>query len=413
MTVSRIVKAWTLKGLGGWYCDDKRAILEGAERDGYVYKGEPVTPGFRTIREPGEALLVTLVGEDGSLGEGDCVSVTYAGGAGRERPFHTEDYLGRVNESVLPWLLGRSWDCFRDAAAELEAFCQGLSLHPAIQYGLSQALLSLAASVERCTVTEVVCREYGLPLPERPVPVGIQTGDDRYLGADKAILKGADVLPHGLIKTEEDFGVRGERLIAYGRWLVERIDRLAGLGYTPTIHFDVYGCLGKAFQCDVERMVAFLLKLGKAVRPYDLQIESPVEMASRAAQIEKMAQLCAGLREAGGGVQIIADEWCNTLEDIRAFAAAGACDMVQVKMPDLGSVADTIEAVLCCKAAGVGAYLGGSCNETAVSARVSVGIALATRADQILAKPGMGVDEALMIVKNEMARVLVRMAAMP
>jgi len=35
-----------------------------------------------------------------------------------------------------------------------------------------------------------------------------------------------------------------------------------------------------------------------------------------------------------------------------------------------------------------------------------VHVAMATRADQILAKPGMGVDEGHMIVYNEMRRIL-------
>jgi len=51
--------------------------------------------------------------------------------------------------------------------------------------------------------------------------------------------------------------------------------------------------------------------------------------------------------------------------------------MVQVKMPDLGGINNSIEAVLYCKEKGVDAYLGGSCNETDKSARVSVHIALA------------------------------------
>ena len=54
---------------------------------------------------------------------------------------------------------------------------------------------------------------------------------------------------------------------------------------------------------------------------------------------------------------------------------------------------------------GTGAYLGGT-NETDRSARACVHVALAARPDQMLAKPGMGVDEGLMIVFNEMQRAL-------
>ena len=50
--------------------------------------------------------------------------------------------------------------------------------------------------------------------------------------------------------------------------------------------------------------------------------------------------------------------------------------------------------------------MGGSCSETGGTAFIAR-LAMATHADQILAKlPGMGVDEGLWIVTNEMARTL-------
>jgi methylaspartate ammonia-lyase len=105
-------------------------------------------------------------------------------------------------------------------------------------------------------------------------------------------------------------------------------------------------------------------------------------------------------------VEIVADEWCNTLEDIKYFADAKAGHMIQIKTPDLGGIQNVVEAVLYCKAKNIGAYQGGTCNETDISAKACVHIAMATSPDQILAKPGMGVDEAYMITFNEMARIL-------
>jgi methylaspartate ammonia-lyase len=125
-----------------------------------------------------------------------------------------------------------------------------------------------------------------------------------------------------------------------------------------------------------------------------------------AEQIEAFWALRELLAEAGVAVGIVADEWCNTLEDIEAFVSAEACDMVQVKAPDLGSLEDTIRAVIECKAAGVGAYLGGSCTETEVSARVCAHVAIATQPDVMLTKPGMGVDEGITVVRNEQGRTL-------
>ena len=136
-----------------------------------------------------------------------------------------------------------------------------------------------------------------------------------------------------------------------------------------------------------------------------------MDAGSRDAQIAVFAELRTTLRRAGTNVELAVDEWCNTLEDIRLFVAAGAADVIHVKTPDLGGVGNTVEALLEVRRAGMAAYCGGTCNETDRSAQVSAHIAMACGAAQVLAKPGMGVDEGLMIVGNEMARVAGLVAA--
>jgi methylaspartate ammonia-lyase len=164
--------------------------------------------------------------------------------------------------------------------------------------------------------------------------------------------------------------------------------------------------IGEIFGCDVNRMAEYIQKLEEAAKPFDLRIETPVDAGTRDEVLELLAALRATLRERGSGVGIVADDWCNTLEDVLLFARAGAADMIQIKAPDLGSITNSIEAVLACKREGIGAFLGGTCNGTDQSSRVTVHVALATQADLIYNKPGMGVDEGLMIVTNEMARTL-------
>jgi len=135
-------------------------------------------------------------------------------------------------------------------------------------------------------------------------------------------------------------------------------------------------------------------------------LESFVIAPSRAAQIERFGALRAALKEAGAGVKIVVDEWCNTLDDIKAFADAEVADFAQIKTPDLGGINNTIEAVLYARARGMGCCLGGSGNETDQSARITAQIGLATRPSFLLSKPGFGGDEALMIQTNEMIRTL-------
>ena len=103
---------------------------------------------------------------------------------------------------------------------------------------------------------------------------------------------------------------------------------------------------------------------------------------------------------------IVADEWCNNLDDISDFIESNCVDMIQVKMPDLGSITESVKAVKECNQNGVKAYLGGSCNETDLNAKNAVHVAIAAGAEQILVRPGMGIDEGYSIMKNEEFRVL-------
>jgi len=153
-------------------------------------------------------------------------------------------------------------------------------------------------------------------------------------------------------------------------------------------------------------MVDYLARLAEIARPFSLRIEGPMDMEDREKQMLALQTLTAMVDERGIPVELVADEWCNTLEDIRYFADHRAGHMIQIKTPDLGSVSNTVEAVLYCREKGIGAYQGGTCNETDRSAQVCVHLAMAARPDQILAKPGMGVDEGYMIVYNEMQRIL-------
>ncbi|MFX0116308.1 MAG: enolase C-terminal domain-like protein, partial [Candidatus Hodarchaeota archaeon] len=123
-------------------------------------------------------------------------------------------------------------------------------------------------------------------------------------------------------------------------------------------------------------------------------------------QIEVMSILRKQIENESLSIKLVADEWAPTLQDKIEFIKADAADIYQIKTPDLGSIAQSVEAILYCKTQGVGTYLGGSSAETVRSAQVTVHIGLATRPDQVLAKPGMGVDEGISAMYNEMRRAL-------
>lgn len=397
---------------------------------------------------------------------GDCVSGAFGGMAGREPPLRTVDGLRTIREIVAPTLEGREILSFHRLAAAIETLTEvahvpapqsrdvddpadrrpaGLSrrdlltaplrflqlerakgsvsnakaarpaetvaverpLHTGIRYGLSQALLTAAALTKGLTMAEIITEEWGLSQPSRPIPIHAQSGAQRRTNADKMIARRVASLPHGLVENVRDqLGNDGEVLLRYVSWLRDRIEDLAEPQYRPTIHLDVHGALGDIYDNNLGRVLGYLYRLETLARPYTLRIESPVIMTTRAAQIETMRTLREYLQFRGIGVELVADEWANTLDDVQAFVTAQAADMIHIKMPDLGGIHNSVEAVLTCQRAGIGTLLGGSCTETDLSARVTAHVALATQPDLIMARPGMGVDEGISIVRNEMNRSL-------
>ena len=270
------------------------------------------------------------------------------------------------------------------------------------------ALLDAVAKSRGKLMCEVIAEEYNTSVSTVPIRIFSQSGDDRYLNADKMIVKQSDVLPHALINNvPEKLGRKGEKLLAYVKWLKDRILKLrTSTAYKPVLHIDVYGTIGMIFNNNIEKMAVYLATLEKAAKPFDLNIEGPVDMGSREKQCYFLKDLCIELKRKKIKVKIVADEWANTLDDIKLFADEGAGDIIQIKAPDLGGINNSIEAVLFCKEKKVEAYLGGTCAETDSSARTCVHVALGTSPSQMLAKPGMGVDEGFMIVYNEMRRSL-------
>jgi methylaspartate ammonia-lyase len=450
--MSRVIKVLAVPAVGGYYYEDLAALQSHAIPLPERYTAAPVTPGFRRVREVAQAVSVGLVLDTGQVAWGDCVAVAYSGKAGRDPVFRAEDGIATIQRVVAPALQGREVRTFRELVEEVDGLLESVEivkpmpqsmgmtrrdlltaparlwraawgeeekdapteriaverpLHTAVRYGVSQALLRAVALTRDATMAEVIAEEWDLPLLHKPVPIHAQSGGERHHNADKMIARRVMSLPHALVDDiPEQLGDDGAKLVRYVRWLKGRIQELGDADYRPTIHLDVHGALGRIFGSNLGRVLGQLYALELAAQPYALRVECPVMMESREAQIEAMKTLREYVRFRKMTVQLVVDEWANTLEDIRAFADTQAADVIQIKMPDLGSVHNSVEAVLACRAGGVGGFLGGSCCETDLSAKVAVHVALATQPDMMMAKPGMGVDEGIMLVQNEMARTL-------
>ena len=410
----KILQALCVPGLSSFYFDDQKAIKQGAQLNGCFYHGPPKTNGFSAIRQAGECITIVLILDDGQVALGDCAAVQYSGAAGRDPVFLAETFIPFLRSHIVPKLVGLDVTCFRHNVDYFDNLnIEGQRLHTAIRYGLSQALINACALSHHKTPTEIICEEYDLPIILDPLKLFGQSGEDIYNGADKMIIKRIDALPHGLINTIDDkLGHDGQILENYVNWLQSRLISVRkDEYYHPDIHLDVYGTVGEIFNNKPIRIADYLARLGDLAAPFSLYIEGPVDAGEQNAQIDSLGQIKQALKGFGSSVKIVADEWCNTYEDIVKFVDANCCDMVQIKTPDLGGLQNTIKANLYCQENNVEAYQGGTCNETEISTKACVHIAMATRPERLLVKPGMGFDEGMMIVSNEMQRTLAIMKA--
>lgn len=399
----KIKDALSVKGFGGSFWKDQEAIKRGAKRDGFAYSGSPLTPGFYNIYQPSEAISIMLLLGDDRIALGDCCSVTYSARVGRDPLFRSADYQPFIEEKVLPLLIGKEITHFKEMVEEFDLIeIEGRRLHSSIRYGVTQALLDAVAQNQKKTMAEVIADEYGTQIAKKPVPIFTQTSSDWYIAVDRAILRRSDIFPHANINKLEEL----EKLADYIEWTRKRIQKLAGNDYHPYLHYDIYGSLAIKYNNVISQMVEHLKMWEDIAKPYKLIIEEPFDMKSQNGTLEMAHKLIKAKRAAGVNVIVCADEWCNTLNDIKTFVDNEAAEMIQIKSPDLGGINNIIEAILYCKQHEVYAYLGGSCCETDVSSRVTWHIALATEPFQTLAKPGLGVDESYQIGMNEMNRTL-------
>ena len=392
----------------GYYMDDKEAIQKGASQDLFNYPGTPLTPGFKRIRQPGEGVSIIFELENGDIAYGDCTVAQYSASGGREVPLSTKDLMRIIQREVVPRFEGKYLFSFRGDSSEIDKLhLEGFKLPATIRYGVTQAILKTIAKKRRCTMAEVVADEYNLELNPIPIKISTQSGDDRYVNVDKMILKQADMMPHGLINSvSEKLGTNGETFLHYVSWVKKRVLEIGDAGYNPILMFDVYGCIGKAFNNDFDKVTEYLLEVEKRCKPFEVFIEMPIDMGTKQEQLQGMKYLREKLNSKGSNLKLTIDEYANTLEDIKEWVDLKGADMIHIKTVDLGGINNTVEAVLYCKEKGTLAYLGGTCNETENSAKACINIGLATQPFVMLAKPGMDVDTPLMIFNNEQERLI-------
>ena len=90
----------------------------------------------------------------------------------------------------------------------------------------------------------------------------------------------------------------------------------------------------------------------------------------------------------------------------QAFIEGNAAHMLYIDLPQMGSLAESVTAVLAAQQQEIGVLLGGSPDETQLAAQSSIHLALALQPSLLLAKPGRLGEASIAAAYNEMNRLL-------
>jgi methylaspartate ammonia-lyase len=139
----------------------------------------------------------------------------------------------------------------------------------------------------------------------------------------------------------------------YVSWLSGRIRKLRSRRATTGIALDVYGTIGLLFGNEnYGAMALYLEKLAQAAETLPSAHRGP-DGCGRAGAADAVCGSSARRWTSRLPVELVADEWCNTLEDVKYFADNKAGHMLQIKTPGPGRHPETAEAVLYCREKGI------------------------------------------------------------
>ena len=116
----KITKIICAPGKTGFFFDDQKAIKGGAKNDGAFYQGEPITPGFTSVRQAGESISILFVLENGAIAHGDCAAVQYSGAGGRDPLFLAENFIPIIEQEIAPLYVGKEITTFKDMADRVD-----------------------------------------------------------------------------------------------------------------------------------------------------------------------------------------------------------------------------------------------------------------------------------------------------
>lgn len=402
----RIVKVLTSVSWGSYYFEDlariRRDLVPTSER----YHTPTGHGAYANVRTPVPAVSVGLMLGNGAVAWGDCVPVSFSGKSGRALPKDPQELSHWIESTLGPWFENRlvlPWIVLE------KDFLREFSDIPAfIRYGVSQAMVNAAVSVSQKPHWQIFAEDLGYQNPDAVINLHGSCGGDWGDTVDRMLVRKLKYLPQGQFEfLEKQIGTDGKALMS---WIDDFKTRAMRFGYLPTLTLDFHGALDELCDQDLERVADMIEAVAVQAKPHSCHIESPLAAPNFEMFKERIFRLRAILNDRGlrtPQLRIVADEWANSLSDIRQLTVDNGVDGVHIKMPDTGTLSECAMAVDVIRGAGKFALLGGSCTETMLGAKATAHLAVVAKPNAVLVKPGMGFDESFAYLDAEMKRAVI------
>jgi methylaspartate ammonia-lyase len=178
-------------------------------------------------------------------------------------------------------------------------------------------------------------------------------------------------------------------------------------------YLNVRGGYGKLYGNQLGKILGALVGLEKAAAPFLVRLVDPLIVNGRDKHIQQMATLRSYLQGRRMKLELVAHTGLETAVDAEAFVAGKAVHMLHLDLPQMGSMDEAITAAQICQQHDISVLWGGSPEETALAARLSVHAALAVQPTLLLVKFGRLGRSGISLTSNEMNRILASATAVP
>ena len=270
-------------------------------------------------------------------------------------------------------------------------------LHPAIRYGVSEALLKAVCQQQQKTAVEILTDEFQLPRPVEPVKIQVPIRKGQMLHIDESVAS----LSYAATSADPAtmLGDNAERIQRFVRQLRSQISS-AGFQHEIAIYLDMSGKLGDLYENQLGKILGSLYGLEKAAAPGSIFIQDPVLYDDPASQIDNLAQLHSFMRMRQMSLRLVAGSPIHTINDIDRYIENEAAHGFKLNLVHLGSIQETIAAVQACQRNDLSVFLEGGTPE------ILGQLALVSQPDYVIAAQDALLRSDLADIANEMNRAL-------